>query len=111
MHELAIMQSVVRIVEDEQRRRGFDRLCRIKLKVGAVSGIVPACLMDYFPIAAAGSVAEGAELITETIPVTISCFSCGYEGAPKGAQCPECGGEAYKLLTGREFFVDSIEVE
>lgn len=111
MHELAIMQNVMLIIGAEARKSGFSKVISIKLKMGEVSGVVPECLREFFPIASAGTVAEGAKLLTEIIPLTISCADCGYEGAPKGTVCPACGGESYKLLTGREFFVDSIEVE
>ena len=60
MHELAIMQSVVNVCEREAKSRGFRRVESITLSVGAVSGIVPECLYDFFPTAAKGSVAEGA---------------------------------------------------
>lgn len=111
MHELAIMKNVISIAEKEAEKGDFTRILRINLKIGAVSGIVHGCMEDFFPIAARGTVAESAELNMETIPVTIRCDSCGFEGAPSGAVCPGCGSEAYKLVTGREFIVDSIEVE
>lgn len=111
MHELAITQSVISIVESEARKRGFTRTVAIRLAVGEVSGFLPDCLWDFFPIAAAGTVAEGAALEIKTLPARIKCPDCGYEGAPEGACCPRCGGDAIALIAGREFYVDSIEVE
>lgn len=62
MHELAVMQSVVALCEREAAERGFRRVRSINLAVGAVSGIVPGCMFEFFPAAARGSVAEGARL-------------------------------------------------
>lgn len=64
MHELAIMQNVVSVCEREAEKHGFKRVKTIALAVGAVSGIVPECMFEFFPAAASGTVAEGAKLTT-----------------------------------------------
>ena len=84
MHELAIMQSVVRVCEREAAKEGFGRVESITLAVGAVSGVVPECLLEFFPDAATGTVAEGARLVTRLIPAAIECPDCGYAGAYAG---------------------------
>ena len=111
MHELAVMQGVVRVCEQEAAKEGFGRVESITLSVGAVSGVVPECLAEFFPIAAKGTVAEGARLETRVIPAAIECPDCGYSGEARGAQCPRCGGAGFRLTQGREFYIDSIEVE
>ena len=111
MHELAIMQSVVRVCEREAAQRGFRRVESIALAVGALSGFEPECMFEFFPAAAAGSVAEGAQLTTRVIPAAIECPDCGYSGEAKGAECPQCGGWSFRLTQGREFYIDSIVVE
>lgn len=84
MHELAIMQSVVRVCEREAAQRGFRRVESIALAVGALSGFEPECMFEFFPAAAAGSVAEGAKLVTRVIPAAIECPDCGYSGQAPG---------------------------
>ena len=60
MHELAIAKGIIDIVNDEAEKQGFARVLEIKLKVGEFSGIVPDCLREFFPIAAAGTPASAA---------------------------------------------------
>lgn len=55
--------------------------------------------------------AEGAKLVTRVIPAAIECPDCGYSGQARGAECPGCGGRSFRLTQGREFYIDSIEVE
>ena len=55
--------------------------------------------------------AEGARITTRTIPAAIECPDCGYAGEIRGLECPQCGGAAYRLVHGREFYIDSLEVE
>ena len=111
MHELSIMRSVVDVCEREAQKHGFERVERISLAVGAVSGIVPEYMFEFFPLASAGTVAEGAKLATRVIPAEIECPECGYSGEAAGADCPCCGGTGFRLVHGREFYIDSIEVE
>ena len=80
MHELAIAKGIIDIVKAEAENQGFRKVLEIKLRVGEFSGIVPDCLREFFPIAAAGTPAEKAELTMESIPARFRCLDCGYEG-------------------------------
>ena len=113
MHELSIAQSLIGLVESEAEKEGFARVLEIRLRMGEFSGIIPDCLREFFPLAAAGTKAEGAELVIETIPGRFRCTGCGYEGAieRRAACCPVCGGTAIRMISGREFFVENLKVE
>lgn len=113
MHELALTKGIIDIVNSEAEKSGFKNVLEITLRVGEYSGIVPQCLREFFPIAAAGSVAEGAELVIEPVKARFRCLECGYEGEAdrKSACCPECRSTAIKMTSGREFFVESLKVE
>ena len=80
MHELAITKGIIDIVNSEAEKSGFKNVLEITLRVGEYSGIVPECLREFFPIAAAGSaaldisrrIAEAMER-RESAPVEIVC--------------------------------------
>ena len=113
MHELAIAQGIIGIVNAEAKKKGFKRVLEIRLKMGEFSGMVPDCLLEFFPVAAKGSAAEGAEVCIETVPARFKCLDCGYEGEAdrKDACCPQCRSLAIRMTAGREFYVDSLKVE
>ncbi len=113
MHELALTRGIIDIVLSEQERQGFERVLEISLRAGEFSGIVPECIREFFPIAAADSPAKDAKLAIETIPAAFQCLDCGHEGAAdrKNACCMRCGSTAIKMTAGREFYVESIKVE
>ena len=113
MHELAITESVIDLINREAQDKGFKKVLAISLRVGEYSGLVPECLREFFPIAARGSIAEGAALEIQRLPAAFRCLDCGYEGPVerKAACCPDCGSTAIRMTAGREFFVDSLKVE
>ena len=113
MHELAVTRSLIDLVDREAKKQGFARALEIRLKLGAYSGIVPACILDLFPYAAKDTAAEGAELIFETVPARFTCPDCGWEWELERGQdaCPRCQSTALKMTRGREFYVDSLKVE
>ena len=113
MHELALAQGVIRIVNDAAREQGFERVLEIRLKMGEYAGIVPDCLREFFPIAAKGSPAADARLVIETVPSRFRCLDCGYEGgvSRRDACCPQCRSTAIRMIAGREFYVEDLKVE
>ena len=113
MHELALTEGIIQIVREQAEKNGFDRVLEIRLRVGEVSGIIPECLLEFFPIASRGTPAEGAELVIQPVPAAFRCFTCGYQGPipPRTACCPQCGGTAIRMTAGREFFVENLKVE
>ena len=113
MHELALAQSLVDLVEREAKKQGFHRALEIRLRLGEYSGVIPGYILDLFPHVAENTAAEGAALVFEELPGRFRCRDCGYEGPVdrRRACCPDCGGTALRLTQGREFFVDSLTVE
>lgn len=111
MHELAIAQSVIGIIEAEAKKQNFEKVITIRLSIGELSGIVPEFLEEFFPIASRGTVAEGAVMSFRKVPAAVRCRACGFEGKPEKGFCARCGGSDIKLISGREFYVESIEVE
>lgn len=113
MHELALTEGIISIVSSEKEKQGFTRVLEIRLKTGEFSGVIPECIEEFFPIAAKGTAAEGAALIIESVPAELECRSCRWRGRAgrRAFVCPECLGEDLKMLSGREFYVDSLKVE
>ncbi len=110
MHELSIVEGILEAVIPEVRKYDVSRVTEIRLKIGELSGIVPQCIEEYFRIASEGTIAEGASLKIEKVPVRISCGDCGYDGeiSPGKFRCPGCGGTGFRILSGNEYFVDSV---
>ena len=111
MHELslssAILETVVRHAEDR-------KVNAVELTVGALRQVVPSSLEFYWGIVTRDTVCEGSELKLHEVEARVSCNQC--DARPWTLdnpifRCPGCGGSDVEVLTGTEFFVDSIDVE
>ena len=113
MHELAITQSILDIARKATAEHNVKRVREVRIKLGEYSGVVPQCIQYYFDVISKGTVAEGAELKMERLPILMRCEQCAWEGQIDKHHicCPACGCTRLKLLQGREFYVESLEVD
>ncbi|MDB5296989.1 MAG: hypA [Phycisphaerales bacterium] len=129
MHELSIAQSLVELIEDEliaqsapggagdaggQGGAPRPRVGRVVVRVGPLSGVVPAALASAFPVAAGRSAAaRGATLAIDEAPLVGRCPACAADvvvPSPQRLRCPTCGGPTPDVVGGRELELVSIEV-
>lgn len=113
MHELSVTQNIIKICTEEANNHNVKVVKNINLHIGELSGLIPQCIQYYFDIASKGTPVEGAILVIEKIPVEISCSSCGYNGKlEKGKySCPLCNSFEVKITKGKEFMINSMEVD
>lgn len=113
MHELALTEGILKIAAGEAEKHRVKRVVSIRLKVGELSGVVPALIQEYFNIVSRGTAAEGASIIVEKVPGVVGCLDCGEESKIEKMRlkCSKCGGYNVKIISGREYYVDSLEVE
>lgn len=113
MHELAVCQGLMGQVEQIARRENAERITRILLSIGPLSGVEATLLKDAFPIAAAGTVAEDADLDIEEQAVRVRCLSCGAESEASANRllCAACGDYRTRLVSGDEMLLMSVELE
>lgn len=113
MHELSVTQSIVNIVSEEAQKAGADRVTAVDLVVGRCTCLVPQILQDYFNLLSEGTPAEKAKLNIRRLSGVVKCHSCGKTCEIKDFRtvCPECGSRDTELVQGKEFYIDSIEIE
>ncbi|MEN8177266.1 MAG: hydrogenase maturation nickel metallochaperone HypA [Pseudomonadota bacterium] len=112
MHELSVCQALLKQIEEIAVRENAREITRIFVRVGPLSGVVPDLLKQAFTIARAGSIAAGAELITEDQPIRVRCQQCGAEttASPNKLICASCGDYRTQLLSGDELLLASVEL-
>ena len=108
MHEMAITESVVAAVSE---RIGPERVGRVALEIGRLSGVVPDAVRFCFEICAAGTILDGAALEIREIQGLARCDACGAQvelDFPAGV-CA-CGSPELAIVSGRELRIKEVEV-
>lgn len=113
MHELSLAVSLVEQVQEIAREQKAKKVLSISLEIGALSGIDRESFEFCFPMACEGTAVEGASLEIEEIPVRIICSDCGVESESElpALCCSSCKSRQFRIKSGREFVLNSIQVE
>ena len=113
MHELTITQNILDLALDEAKAVQANRIVKISLVIGELSGVVGDCVEFYFDFLRKGSVAADAVLEFTMVLAQLKCRDCQTEFNPEGYLwiCPNCRSTNIDLVAGRDCYVESIEVE
>ena len=113
MHELPVTQNIIKIAEEHCRENGGAKVLKIKLVIGDYSGYVGESIQLYFDTITEGTLCEGAVCEVENVKPKLKCNKCGrlFVKKPLTFDCPYCDGEGEHTDIGREFYIDSIEIE
>lgn len=110
MHELGVIAEVVRIVEDIAQRQELTNIDTLVLQIGELSTVIPYYVEQCYPAAVYGTMLENTRLKIEVLPGNGRCKSCGkvFNLLENKNKCPDCGGDQWELLGGREFMIKEI---
>ena len=111
MHEMAVTQSILEIAL--RHADGASQITQLNLVIGELSGIVGESVQFYWDFITQGTIAEGSRLNFKSVKTRFLCHDCAVEYAPEGGgfECPHCGGHRVSISAGKEFQLESIEVE
>lgn len=113
MHEMALAEGVLQLVEETARLAQAKRIKRVILEIGQLSAVEPESLAFCFDAVAHGSLAEGAALEIIDVPGRGWCASCA-ESVPLSERycaCPKCGAYQVRPTSGTEMRVKEIAIE
>jgi hydrogenase nickel incorporation protein HypA/HybF len=113
VHELAVAQALVEQVDAVIAQHGATQASLIRVRIGPLAGVVPELLASAFPLAAAGSRMQHAELEFGHAPIRVRCLTCGAEtaAAMNRLVCGACGDWHTQIISGDELLLESVELE
>ncbi len=108
MHELAITEGLVAAVTE---RLPGQRVTRVRLEIGALSGVVADSVRFCFDLVTDGTDLEGATLEISQPPAVCRCRICSVDFEPDSplAMCP-CGSAEVTVLSGQDLKITSVQV-
>lgn len=112
MHEMALAEGMLQIIEDAARKNGAAHVTSVRLELGALSHVEAEALRFCFGAVTHGGPAAGARLDIVTTPGLAWCMPCGVRVplAALGNACPYCGSYQLAVVQGEDMRVREIEI-
>jgi hydrogenase nickel incorporation protein HypA/HybF len=113
MHELSVTQNILEIALRHGLQAEASRITDLHLVIGQLSTVVDDSVQFYWDMIAKGTLAEGAQLHFKRIPAQMECTDCGHIYILEGNQldgCPACDSYNVKVIAGKDFQLESIEI-
>ncbi|MCB9461954.1 MAG: hydrogenase maturation nickel metallochaperone HypA [Anaerolineaceae bacterium] len=113
MHELPVTESILNIALQYAERERATHITDLFLVIGDLSSIVDDSIQFYWDIISRDTLAEGAILHFERVPMQMACFDCGHTYRPKPGtlSCPGCGSTTVQVAGGEDFRLEAITIE
>lgn len=112
MHEMALAEGVLGVIEDAARAQGFSGVKTVWLEIGRLAAVEPEALRFSFEVVKRGTVADEARLEIVDMPGQAWCLKCGdtIAIAARTDGCPRCGSHQLQVSGGDEMRVKELEV-
>ena len=112
MHEMALCQSMMELIERQQRKEDFSQVSRVGVEMGVLGHVDPHALEFAFDVAARGTAAAEATLEIREIAGSAWCMNCAQRTAieRRGDACPHCGSHQLIVEQGDEMRLNELEV-
>ncbi len=117
MHELPVTERVLDIVLKHAEKNHVRKIVSITLKVGELSDLESEWIQQYFDYLSKDTVAGGAVLKIERVPIVLKCGQCAESITIRKDQlgdttCPKCSATGnFSIESGREYYIKEMEAE
>ncbi|GAB6044465.1 hydrogenase maturation nickel metallochaperone HypA [Caminibacter profundus] len=113
MHEYSIVDSLLKLAEEHAIKNGANKVTKIEIKIGILSGVEPELLKTAFDTFKEGTMCEHADFIMRIQPVVIKCKDCNKEDTLNKDEylCPNCGSVNIEIIDGEDMYLMSLELE
>ncbi len=111
MHEVSLVRSIFRTLEDEFPADKMNRLVQVNLQVGMLSNVEPILMQNAFQaLTETENRYEAVKLEIETVPVAIYCSSCDHKSEVHQYKfvCEECGQLNNNVVQGTELLIHQV---
>lgn len=113
MHELSIVQALVKQCENEAKKHKASKVLNVAVKIGVLSGIEPHFLKVTYDTFKKGTICEEAELDMQIQNVIVRCNECNQtnELSENVFTCPNCDSINIDVLDGEDMILMRLDME
>lgn len=89
------------------------RVTNIHVAIGEISELDQTIIQKHWQDVSKGTPAEQAKLHFRLIKAEVQCMACFSKYHPMDGKihCPHCGSYGAKVLSGEEFYLETIELD
>ncbi len=115
IHELPLTQKVLEIAIEYAEENNAESIVEVCIRIGELRDFVEEITQKYWDYLSEGTIAEGAKIRFEKVPVAAICHICNnifcfdWRGVDK-LLCPACESFDVELLNGTELEVKEISI-
>jgi len=101
-------KAILKAREDEEAH-----ITRLHLAIGEIAEFDQDAILRHWNDLSKGTPAEGAQLRFRVVTAEVQCMSCFRKYHPEDGKilCSNCGSVGAKILSGEEFYLESIELD
>lgn len=113
MHEMALAESVLNIIEENAVTQGFKRVRTVILEIGKLSAVEANAMRFCFEAVTRNTIAADADLQiiqTDGAAICLNCNATVLMDEPYGL-CPVCDSPHLRITAGNQMRVKDLVVE
>ena len=113
MRELQSAQNILNEALLQARASNATRIKSLHLVMGEISELDQSTIQKHWEAISKGTPAEQAQLYFRLMAAEVQCMACFKKYHPRDGKihCPHCGSYGAKIISGEEFYLESIELD
>lgn len=113
MRERDAIQSILTKALLKARESSATGIKSLQLAIGEIAELDQNAIQKHWEELSQGTLAERAQLHFRSINAEVQCMACFQKYRPLNGNihCPYCGSYGAKILSGEEFYLESIELD
>lgn len=111
--ELDAIQSILEKVLFKVRELNAKHITGVHIAIGEIAELNRDSIQIHWNELSKDTPAEGARIHFHALTAEVQCMACFQKYHPVGGEihCPNCGSYGAKIVSGEEFYLESIESE
>lgn len=113
MHEMSIVQALVKQCETQAKQNGATKVLNIYVKIGVLSGVEVHFLKSAFDLFKHDTICETASLHVQIQKIVVYCKKCNKTSTLQKHEfvCPECKSIELDVIDGEDMMLMKLEME
>ena len=112
MHEYSIVQSLLDSCEENAKKNNSEKITKVVVKIGVMSGVEPDLLQTAFDTFKEGTMCEDCEFVINIQPIVIKCNECNTTSTLNKNEyaCPSCHSVNLDVIDGEDMYLMQLEL-